>query len=50
MRRRVFVYGTLEIPEVVRALIGRVPAGELKSRSFFFRLAVQVARLLSPVL
>ena len=28
MRRRVFVYGTLEIPEVVRALMAKLGAGE----------------------
>ena len=28
MRRRLFVYGTLEIPEIVTALIGREPAAE----------------------
>lgn len=37
MRRRVFVYGTLEIPEVVAALIGRVPPGEPATLAGFAR-------------
>ena len=42
-----------ELAMMLRADMERsraVEPGELKSRSFFFRLAVQVARLLSPVL
>ncbi len=32
-----FVYGTLEIPEVVRALLGRVPAGEVATLRGYVR-------------